>query len=460
MTTGLLTSRNTAFPASEHDRARRFAIMLAAGAAIVGVGVAIGPLIATVTLGAVALVLSVRSTEIVLHLLVASVFVESLSFGGSLRIGRVLAIVALIVVAAHAVEGGRVKLATWTWAPAALYGTWALASSFWARDFGAWATAMGQLGLAVCVFLAFAVLVGSEAVVRRVLRTLVIGALAATALGLFHTDALGRAEGLQGDANFFALYQAMAIPAALMLGRRGRGPARFAWYAATIPLAWSIFTAESRGGLVTLAVVVVWVFFHRGEAFFPNRRRVVSVGLAAVALAMLLALTGAPLLQRFTPSEVVEDRGTARLDIWHVAWASFVRDPSRGLGAGNFKTHSVELLEQQPGVEMDPYHRLLRSEGIEVHNVYLEALAELGVLGLLGYLTVLATTAVLLRRATRSGSTVTPALGAMLVAFATGTFFLSTVNNKLLWAVIGAASALSARNAQTITSTAHTRVAS
>jgi O-antigen ligase len=436
--------RTADHPDAQRRRSRRFIVVVAAAATVVGVGVALGPLIATVTLGVVALVLSVRSTEIVLHLLVGSVFVESLSFGGSLRVGRVLALVALIVVAAHVVEGGRVRLPSWSWVPAALYGTWALASSFWARDFGAWATAMGQLGLALCVFLAFALLVGSEAVVRRVLRTLVLGAIAAAALGWLHTDALGRAEGLQGDANFFALYQAMAIPAALVLGRLSLRGARLGWYAATVPLAWSILTAQSRGGLATLVVVVAWIFVRRGDAFFPSRRRIVSVALGAVALAMLLDLTGAPVLERFTPEEVVADRGTARLDIWHVAWASFVRDPARGLGAGNFKTHSVELLEQEPGVQMDPYHRLLRGEGIEVHNVYLEALAELGVLGIVLYLTVLTATALMLRRLARASNPLAGGLAAMLVAFATGTLFLSTVNNKLLWAIIGTTAALSA----------------
>ena len=427
-----------------------FYLAVALAAAAVGLGAALGPLVAAVVVGAGCMILAARSSEVVLHLLVASVFVESAALGdSSVRVGRVLAVLALLVVVARLSDRGAPHLPLWSWLPGTLYILWALTSAFWARDFVPWGIAMGQLGLAVCVFAAFAVLVRDEATVGRLMRTFACGALFASVLGVFNLGLLqngsaDRTAGLQGDANIYALYQAMAVPVAIALARRTRGGVKLFWSLATIPLAASVVASQSRGGLLTLVAVMAFVVFRRDEAFLPRRRRSAALFASAAVLAVVVMIAGAPLLARFNPNEVGADRASARLDIWHVAWGEFATHPATGIGAGNFKSHSIELLQQRPGVEIDSTNSLLRGQGIEVHNIYLEALTELGLPGLIGYLSIIGAAALALRRmGRRDPYSLAPVLAAMFVAFATGTVFLSLLNNKMLWFIVGCAAALS-----------------
>jgi O-antigen ligase len=98
-------------------------------------------------------------------------------------------------------------------------------------------------------------------------------------------------------------------------------------------------------------------------------------------------------------------------------------------------------------VELVKSH-LLKGEGIEVHNLYLEMLAEYGLPGFLLFLAILVSTTSGLRMIARRRTTAAAmALPAMFAAFASCAFFLSVVNNKLLWMLVGIAAA--ARSRQT-----------
>jgi O-antigen ligase len=192
---------------------------------------------------------------------------------------------------------------------------------------------------------------------------------------------------------------------------------------------------------------VLWIFGRRLRTFsgFLAAAMIVALG-AGIVLSI-------PVLRhRVQPSTVEQDRGSGRVDIWYVAWKSSQRHPVLGLGGGNFKSHSIELLEREPGVQLVKSHLLLLPEGIEVHNVYLETLAEYGIPGGLLFLTVLMTTAANLRRRPPRGRdrsrvvedvppAIASALTGMLLAFASAAVFLSIVNNKLLWALVGIAAA-------------------
>jgi O-antigen ligase len=171
----------------------------------------------------------------------------------------------------------------------------------------------------------------------------------------------------------------------------------------------------------------------------PYRR----VLLPAAALVAVLLYTVAPLIDdRYAAERVSTDRASGRIDIWFTAWHVFTEQPFMGVGAGNFVPQSIDLLVRTPGVELVKSH-LLTGKGIEVHNIYLESLAERGIFGLLTLATLLiCTLAGLFIAARRFPSPAIQALAPMLVAFCVAAFFLSVTNSKLLWMLIGLSAAL------------------
>src|SRR5690606_26493966 len=95
------------------------------------------------------------------------------------------------------------------------------------------------------------------------------------------------------DANDFALHLLCAVPFALALWRRG-GNDRIWWALSAVVLALGIAATFSRGGLLGLGVVLILAL-----ALQLLRWRTAMVGLAVVAVAVLVALVVAPdLMQR------------------------------------------------------------------------------------------------------------------------------------------------------------------
>ena len=374
-----------------------------------------------------------------LHALVLSVFAESVSVG-SITVGRLLTPVILLTIA------GRWLLTRWkppriaviSWLPAVAYVTWTWSSGFWAVHADAWTSAMGGLVLAIAYFSAFALFVRSETQVLALMRTYAVGATAAGVLALVQWQAGGRAVGLQGDPNIFALYEALTVPVATMLARRARGPVKALWLLTIVVDIAAVVAAESRGGLVTLVLLVV---FLAARADFGSRARstarLQTVG-AVVALLSILIVSALFVGGRLSPARALEDRGSGRLDIWRVAYVAWTDHPVLGLGAGSFQPESGRLLQETPGVQLSPNNPLLTT-GIKVHNVYLENLVETGPLGLLTWLILIGvpTRETVRRQGWRANDSPLSPLLPMFLAFALATMFLSITNNKILWIMIG-----------------------
>jgi O-antigen ligase len=411
-------------------------------AAIAGAAVPGAPLV--VGLASVAAICVVRFgiTTVLLHALVLSMFFESVAVG-SVRTGRVLAAGVMLLLVLRLMTGWRPpSLPRVAWLPPLLFAAWVWTSGLWAVSSAAWQASLGAIGLAGAYFIAFATLVESPAQVRQLLRTYVLGAGAVSFLAIAQAGVDVRSVGLQGDPNIFALYQVAAIPAAGMLARTTTGTwRRVAWLLLVVPLAASVFAAQSRGGLLALAIVLL-VLLSRGDLGRTARGHVVFSVLAGLGVLTVLAFVAGRLNERLSLAAAAQDKGTGRLDIWHVAWQEYLREPLFGTGAGGFMVRSSHLLETTPGVGIEPNSVLLRT-GIRVHNVYLETLTELGPVGLLLWLTVLAATVVVIVRFNGAGVGATPTspLLPMLLAFTVATIFLSVTNSKLLWMVVGLAAA-------------------
>lgn len=378
--------------------------------------------------------------EIVLHLLVASIFLESVT-AGPVSVGRVLAVVtvyvALLVVVRTSFESwrpnGRVAV------PAVLFATWTGVSLVWADSASGWVAAVAQLAVGLCYFAGFVVLPTSRAQLQRVLMTLVVTATISSALGLYQSTH-GRAVGLQGDANTYAMYVLCAIPVAVWMACRSLGLPQVGWWALVLFLAAGAVAAQSRGAIVAGVALTLWLlwFGGTGPVVRPGRPQRLFLGVTAISVLAVVLFARVP---RFDLSKAREDRGTGRTDIWLAAWDAWQRHPLLGIGSGSFRADSEELLSRSPGVQLNPHSVIF--QGIKVHNTYLEALVDLGPVGLVLVVALLAGTFTLLVRASwQPYAGVLRACPPMLLTLATAVVFISASTNKLLWILAGIAAVL------------------
>lgn len=162
-----------------------------------------------------------------------------------------------------------------------------------------------------------------------------------------------------GYANALGGIAAIGLAATVVLLRSPRlrlvAPALGALFIVTLAL------TGSRGGwLAALAGVAVAL-----PLAFGRRRVALSCAAATgLALALALALPAGSLVD-----EAAERGGGDRAWYWHVAWHEASESPVVGRGAGSFE---LAWLEQQP----------VPISVRDAHSLYLETLAELGLVGL------------------------------------------------------------------------------
>lgn len=403
-------------------------------------------------------VVVVLRPELLPLVLLATVFAESLSVGG-LAISRLAAPLAVLVLVVHVVKHRSVRLPDGPilWAVGA-YVAWAAASVLWTVNpsdaFGEGGTGFAYASLAISLIymLSFAVLVDSD----RDLRRLGAGIWAlAVAVGLiaiaqYVLGGYNRAVAYQGDANFFAALQVLAIPACVVVAGRLRTPlGRLLGYLGVAIVVGSVVVSLSRGGLVALIVVLALV------AAQPHRFMFRSVGdkrvaLVAAGLGAALLFYGAftDLAARSESLFNTADEGSGRINLWRAAESGWREHEVHGLGYGSFPSQSNRLLLATPGVNFRAYK--LRVGGQVVHNAYIGSAAELGVVGLLLFVMVLL---VLFRSIRRSRAAaveagdrdLASACTATMIAvlgFALVSLFLSTETDRSLWVMLGLAIAM------------------
>ena len=164
-------------------------------------------------------------------------------------------------------------------------------------------------------------------------------------------EPLGYANALGGLAAI-----GLAAGVAFLLDARLR-PVGLAAVALFLP---TLALTGSRGGWVAaLAGCAVALALRTGR----RRLGAVAAGVAALALVVALVLPAGSL------ADDLADRAGDRPWYWHVAWAEVAEHPLAGRGAGTFE---LAWLEAQPAPVF------VR----DAHSLYLETLAELGVVGL------------------------------------------------------------------------------
>ena len=292
---------------------------------------------------------------------------------------------------------------------------------------------------------AFLFLIVFSAVRTREQALLIVGAFVAGALvsatyGLItpvDPSESDRLSGGAGNANetAAALVCGAVMAASLAVAARDNILVRTAAVAIAPLCVFGVFLTLSRGGLVALAAAGVAMVAVGG------RWRWATIGLLVVAMACTLVYFNAFVAPEARARVTTLEGSTGRTDVWTVGWRMVEAEPLRGIGNGNFPNTSVHYL-LEPGA-------LTRTDFIVdtpkvAHNMYLEVLAELGVIGMALFLGILLFSLVCAVKAMRafreSGDRqmeiLSRGLFVALCALLASDFFGSRQYSKQLWLLL------------------------
>jgi exopolysaccharide production protein ExoQ len=201
------------------------------------------------------------------------------------------------------------------------------------------------------------------------------------------------------------------------------------------------FLTLSRAGLIALAIAMIAAIAVAGRWRGP------VFAFAAVALASLIgffAVIATPGQQ----ARVTEfGGGSGRSDIWTIGWRMVQAHPVHGIGVGQFPLSSVHYLLAPGAIQRSDY---IISTPKVAHNIYLQILAETGVVGLIPFLVIIGFSLRCALRAARKFQQqgdmhmelMSRAVLVGLVAILVADFFASEQFSKQLWLLLGLGPAL------------------
>jgi O-antigen ligase len=452
-------------------RGTRDSVVWALGAVAVAIAIgavsALGP--AAVIPLAIALIVPAVITlwgATMTDILIASIFLEVVSFGG-LTLSRLLAPIAVVIVAMALIRG-RVNFHPGPiLVPMAAYVTWATASGIWSVSLPHTIEILGSLGIALVYMVSFATLVHDERDLKRALNVLAVASiiiglvstLSFAGIGVFAGDSLqgGRSQGGVGDPNFFANVQLVALPLMLLLATEAKTWLGRAFFGlATLMAITSILSTLSRGGMIALVVVFLILPCLPAAWYLGSKRQKTAVMIAlVVCVGGLFTRPGfrAEIVNRvntlFASSNAAESGGSSagsgRTELWKAAFASIEERPIFGLGLGAYPSQSNRLLFETPGVNLELFSVDKHPDGIEVHSAYIGTTVDLGFIGLAFFLSMLTATMLWLGRlASRARDVgaiflgrVAVALNLSMVGWVISSTFIETETARPLWIIMG-----------------------
>jgi O-antigen ligase len=313
-----------------------------------------------------------------------------------------------------------------------------------------------QWPVAVVVFFIVATTVRTEHHVRIIAAAFVFGALLSTLSGLGGGETVfsgflpsagsgvnpaGRVQGGVGGANFLAtgIVCAMALAGGLAAARLRHSGARAALVAAVGILGFALVSTQSRGGLLALIASSVAALF-----LFKRQRKVVLClvifALGATAVSIAASPQAAARLWEDTRG------GSGRIDTWRVAREVAFDHPIVGVGVHNLNVHALRYIDDLSAVQAAS--TLARKQ--VGHNVYIEMLAETGVIGLSLFLVVVVGTLRAAMRAARhfdalgdhSLAALARAVVVAMIGSLTASLFLSGGGGERLWVLFALGPAL------------------
>jgi O-antigen ligase len=207
-----------------------------------------------------------------------------------------------------------------------------------------------------------------------------------------------RLGGPLNSPNYFALSLIYTVPLALAMLRTRLDPAMRLLFAAILAATVvTILLTFSRGGAVILGIVVL-ISLTRHRIGVPHLT-VAALGLAVAVTVMpvtvweRLATITDPFLETRRAGITIDTSVELRIAAQEAAVQMFAASPFLGVGAGNYPPMYQEFCRRD--MLFCPF------EVFWAHNLYLEVLAETGVIGLCTYLGTIAAAMIALRRSGR-----------------------------------------------------------
>lgn len=192
----------------------------------------------------------------------------------------------------------------------------------------------------------------------------------------------GRITAFLEHYNGLAGYINLVVPFCLVFAPRGRDPALRTLSRWCLALAGvALLLTQSRGGLMAFVGILV---VHASCSARDRKKKLRRIAIVLIGCLLAAALAGL-FFQRL--GEIDDFTAVSRLAIWGGAFTVFAHSPVFGIGFGNLRGLMGGLLNLPDGWTGD------------AHNLYLELLAETGVIGFVvfAFLIIYALRAALLR---------------------------------------------------------------
>jgi len=323
---------------------------------------------------------------------------------------------------------------------------WYTLSVLWADDRGMVYGDIWHWYAVALLVLVVATTVTREWAAKMLALAFVAGALFGVLAGLISSDLTAttatetRLRGGLDDPNFLAATIVPGIAIAIALRRIASGPTlRWLLLGVVMLLSLGLVASGSRGGIIAalVAAVAALVVFKNQRAWVVASLTIV-VGVAAAWFA--ISPSAWERISNF------DNGGSGREQIWAVAWRMVEDKPIQGVGLGNFPVAGADYVDEPGALERTA---LVVDKGQVVHNTYLQALAETGVIGLALFLGVAFGSVYAAWQAARSFAgrgdvameTLARGVVVATLGMMTALFFLSGVD-KRLWVLFGLCIAL------------------
>jgi O-antigen ligase len=259
---------------------------------------------------------------------------------------------------------------------AALFVLWSVLTWFWSLDRAA--TRGRALTFAELLAMLWLVWNQCRGPVRQIqlMGAYVCGAVAASGVAFWryfhhHQTYYLRYAAAGFDPNDFGLVLAISVPLALYLALRGRGWARWCWFAAVPAILGAVLLTASRAAMIATCAALLFALWTwpRGDWVYRIATALFAAGLAL----SLVRFAPAPQRQRLatTGNEIATGTLHDRTRIWKAGLRVLRRYPVAGAGSGAYPK-AVEPWLGRPTVKGFQY---------VAHNTFLSVLVETGAIG-------------------------------------------------------------------------------